>query len=552
MYHIIRAHGWFLALFALAGFVMLWRLDARPYVNFDEAIHGEVSLEMVERGNFLAPSYTNAPYFRKPPLKIWVTSTLMAFHPSPRGRGEGEGWKGIVWALRLPSALAGIGVVLLTAWWTWEWRRSRLAAFLAGAIMATFPAVHEHAFRTGEMDGMLTFFVLLALFAWWKTTCHPSPSRSPSPRGRGEGEDQTIIVHHPRSGGMGVSFWLAIFGVAMGLAVMTKSAAGLLPLPIIALHWFLYRKMIRISFRQFLVPCSVFLIITLPWHLAMTLLHGGIFWEEYMGWHVVHRVTTQLHNEGAGPLWYIGAFAHTAGPYAWWMLAVLIGIGAMTMVRNVQWFIVRHSPIAPLLALLRRHVPQTHRAMDRFEELLRWPTVDLLAIWWLTVFIGYSFAQTKFAWYLLPLFPATAMLIAGLTCIVQRATRVRRLIILLLLATVGLASVQTFHTLRREYPPSSFPRIIAVLREGRANGLVTYGFAWQTQPAAYFTLRAALPDVRISDGLLDVERTHEKLVLKERSWLLTKTETEIPEDLRARVGTPRHVDGWSLWERATP
>lgn len=509
-------HWWLLAVFALASFVMLWRLDARPYVNFDEAIHGEVSWEMVEHGDWLTPSYTNGPYFRKPPLKLWLTAGLFElFGVNP-------------WTLRLPSALAGIGVVLLTAWWMWEWRRSQLAAFLAGTIVATSPTVFDHAFRTGEMDGMLTFFVLLALYAWWKTV----------PWGGRKGKEQR---------------WLLLCGAAVGLAVMTKSAAGLLPLPIIALHWLLYHKTIRIPLRALFSSMLAFLILALPWHLAMTLRHGSIFWEQYVGWHVVHRVTTQLHNEGTGPLWYINAFARTAGPYAWWMLAALIGISAATVIRSVRWLIINHSPIAPLLTWLHRHVPHMRHAIDRMKGLLHTPTADLLTIWFLTVFIGFSFVQTRFAWYLLPLFPATAMLVARCACIANlKLKKTRRFVAALIIVTTVHASVQTLRELVHIYPPSPTPAIIVLLQTRNADGLVAYGFDWRARPADYFALRTALPDVRMMDGFSDPVRAGTWLAMRDHAWLITHTTTELPKELRATVAMPHHIGDWSLWERLAP
>ncbi|MBI4450220.1 hypothetical protein HY634_04115, partial [Candidatus Uhrbacteria bacterium] len=78
-----HAYGWLLGVLAVAAFAMLFRLDTQPIQNWDEGIHAEVSFEMVEGGDWLTPHYAGGTYFRKPPLKIWMSAGLFKLLPTP-------------------------------------------------------------------------------------------------------------------------------------------------------------------------------------------------------------------------------------------------------------------------------------------------------------------------------------------------------------------------------------------------------------------------------------------------------------------------------------
>ena len=311
--HWLRCYGWLLGVLVVASFAMLFRLGDRPIENWDEGIHGAVSFEMIEDGDWLTPHYAGGTYFRKPPLKLWMSALpFRTFGPN-------------AWTLRLPSAASGIATALLVAWWMWKWRRSRLEAFLAGVIVATMRPIFFHAFRTGEMDGMLTLFVVAALYCWWRANSCVSQAANEIPNSKfsargGSDARGASVLRRDASGGQipnksqnsksQTTKWLAACGAAIGLAVMTKSAAGLHPIPIIVAHAMNTGVWRRFRFKEFLIFHSSFLIIVLPWHLAMTALHGMAFWNDYFGWHVIKRATEVLHNEPAGVWWwYFPTFA---------------------------------------------------------------------------------------------------------------------------------------------------------------------------------------------------------------------------------------------------
>lgn len=569
--HWIQAHVWLIAVTAIAAFTMFTRLDTTPIQNWDEGIHGEVSFEMVEGGDWLTPHYAGGTYFRKPPLKLWLSAILFTKF-------------GVnAWTLRLPNALAGIATAVLVAWWVWEWRRSHLEAFLAGLITATMRPIFFHAFRTGEMDGMLTFFVVAALYCWWRATLYAPHTQDKIPNAKIQIPNKSQISKFQ------TTKWLAACGVAIGLGIMTKSAAGLLPIPIIAADYILHRRWRAIRLRSMLVPGIWCLVIVTPWHLAMTILHGRAFWSDYIGWHVIKRITEVMHNPNAGFWWYIPTFMRRFTPYTWWFAPAIVY--AMAGLKSTR--------------------------MDERKNGIE--TNTSLLTWFLIGFALFTFAKTKFDWYLLPLYPAAVMLvvpflasareiptsrvfailhlvalaafalalpklfptgtitnriteqwvaafghpivfatavvctIAGIVAIAHRrwgstvAGRVAQVIVIVVVM-VPAFTVTARHLLARE---PAHPAIALAANLRNTGGiLVSYGMDFKQAPAAYFILRSTLTNnVRILDGLTNVKRTLGMLAEKNRPGSLITRGDALSPELAAVVDDPQQFGEFTLWHR---
>src|SRR5207244_12452316 len=84
--------------------VLFWRLGAPTFWDPDEAHYAETTREMVRSGDWLAPFYNEQPFFDKPALFHQIQGAAMAvFGPTEFGA-------------RIAPALAGLAVVLFTAW----------------------------------------------------------------------------------------------------------------------------------------------------------------------------------------------------------------------------------------------------------------------------------------------------------------------------------------------------------------------------------------------------------------------------------------------------
>jgi 4-amino-4-deoxy-L-arabinose transferase-like glycosyltransferase len=153
-----------------AGLVLFLGLGATGLWEPDEPRHGAIAEEMraLEHGpaQLVVLRLNDEVYTQKPPLYYW----LAALAGAPAGRVSEA-------AARLPSAVAGLATVLVTA---------RLGALTfgsatglaAGAVLLTLPAFVGDA-RCARPDALLALCVTLALcFAWCLDTGLGSPRRA--------------------------------------------------------------------------------------------------------------------------------------------------------------------------------------------------------------------------------------------------------------------------------------------------------------------------------------------------------------------------------------
>ena len=169
-------------------------LDRRtmPIQLWDESRNIVNALELRAHGFGLVTTYAGAPdlWNTKPPLLIWLmAASVTVFGPSE-------------WALRLPSMLASLGTIAILFWFVRRTTGSVATAALAAALLVLSPAYFgEHSARTADYDALLLFFVTgyLCLLFLALHRERPSPTR------------------------------LALIGVAICCAILTKSVAAVVP-----------------------------------------------------------------------------------------------------------------------------------------------------------------------------------------------------------------------------------------------------------------------------------------------------------------------------------
>ena len=136
--------------------VAFWKLGSQPLYDWDEARHGQNALEMLRSGDLVNYSYNGKhdTWNAKPPLLIWsVLISYLAF-------GFNE------FALRFPSALAGVVTVIVTSALA-KLMVGRAAMWIAFAILVTSRGVFGfHTARTGDMDAFLVAFGMCSVFCW--------------------------------------------------------------------------------------------------------------------------------------------------------------------------------------------------------------------------------------------------------------------------------------------------------------------------------------------------------------------------------------------------
>jgi 4-amino-4-deoxy-L-arabinose transferase-like glycosyltransferase len=168
-------------------------------------------------------------------------------------------------------------------------------------------------------------------------------------------------------GGAPRGWYLCWLGLA--LAVMTKGAAAVVvPLTImVLLIWERWPR--RVFGRQFLLGLLLFLALVLPWHLAMYGEFGMPFFREYLGQQTLARATTKLELHNNTP---------------WFFLEVLLAFAS-------PWVFV--FPAAAWSGLRRRELRE-------------------FSVFALFVFALFTASQTRLPRYVVPMYPAIALVTA--------------------------------------------------------------------------------------------------------------------------------------------
>lgn len=237
-------HHWpAIILFAFGLFLVFVRSSGS--LNGDEAIYAQTAKETLQHKSWLQMFWREKLWFEKPPFFIWTEMIMFLWF------GASE------MALRFASGIFGILTAMLAYFAAYDIFKNRISAFVSGFILFSMP-IFLQSMRAGMMDTMVTFFIICAIFAVYKS-----------------------IFHSPR--------WLYVFATTTGCAIMTKGVVGIIPLIIlffsIIWKWPLFEK----NKKQLFQSLVILLAIAMPWHLYMSLAFGFEFWKEYLGYHVIKR-----------------------------------------------------------------------------------------------------------------------------------------------------------------------------------------------------------------------------------------------------------------------
>lgn len=263
---------------------------------------------------------------------------------------------------RVPSLFGAIGAVLLT-YWTALAFISRRASVLAAVMMAGCILLGFEA-RLAKADAVLLFTILAAMGAMARVYLR-----------RLDGWD----------GWRRFLLLPAIFWGALGLGVLVKGPLVLLFVGLPAITLCIVDRSVRWLWRlNPLVGLLIFLAMVAPWFVVSSLRAGSSFFAQSAGTDILAKIISSHEGHGALPGYYFVLFFLT-----FWPASLLAGLSTYTV-----WRARAESPVRFLLAWI---VPA-------------WILLELVI--------------TKMPHYVLPLYPAIAILIAG--CIdTHRLSRTR-------------------------------------------------------------------------------------------------------------------------------
>jgi 4-amino-4-deoxy-L-arabinose transferase-like glycosyltransferase len=297
-----------------------------------EARYALVAREMLETGQWILPHLGGLVYADKPPLLFWSIALLSALGP-----GVTE------WTARLPTALAAVGVCLMT------WRLGvRCFSPTTGLLAALVLATSGGFFWSGRQalpDMLLTLWTTGAFWALWEWFT---------------GKRRRAAV---------------AAGLCMGFATLTKGPVGAILPTLSGLIYFImaYGQRPRLTGGDTLLCLGAFLGVTLAWFVPAVTLGGLEYAQATLLHHSLERYARAWEHT-APWYYYLGAFPAEFLPWTLFLPQALVTRGSLgqSQGRDGRWF----------------------------------------TVCWLVTILGFfSISSGKRDIYILPAFPAAALLV---------------------------------------------------------------------------------------------------------------------------------------------
>ena len=327
------------ALTILTFFIVLGN---RPLNEPDEGRYSEVAQEMMETGDWIVPHFWYLPHLDKPPLVYWLEAASMEVF------GQNE------WAVRLPTALAGISGV---------WAAFLLGRGLGGKRAGVYAAlILQSAVFYWGMARMLTTDIFLTQFTAWVIYFFW----------------RSWTALKDQNDGAKFFAWHLLAWVFIALGFLTKGPVAL-AIPVVsflALIFFRRKEMPKMAYAGLAAGFLLFLIIAAPWFVVVfqrvpQAAHYMIF-----GQAAGHLLGTTIKNRTGFPGYYLGVLA--------------VGLLPWTLLLGWLWRRSHWRNLDP-------------KSKDGWV---------LLNVWVIFTFVLFSISRAKLPPYILPVFPALAVLLA--------------------------------------------------------------------------------------------------------------------------------------------
>jgi len=344
-----------LAWLFVAASALVVNLGSTPLYDADEGRNAEVGREMAATNDYVMPRIDGMPYLDKPIVYFAAEAAAM----------EVLGPTEI--AARLPAVLFTLATAFVV-WWFAKRHFDEESAFVAAIAYLTMPLVLAFA-RTVIFDSALTFFMVVAIVAFYEAVA-PSPGlRPPSPAVAGEGLPNLPLPVTGEGGAQRRVRALAWAAIAFG--VITKGPVAIAVPLLIAIPFAIKQKKLRSLWSWW--GLVAFVAIIAPWVWAVSQVV-----PDFLHYVVVTETAQRLATK---------ALKRTGPP--WYFIPYVIG-GAL------PWTIVAIA-----------NVREWRRKLD--------PATLYAILWVLIPFIFFSISQSKRPQYILPVMPAIALLVARAT-----------------------------------------------------------------------------------------------------------------------------------------
>jgi 4-amino-4-deoxy-L-arabinose transferase-like glycosyltransferase len=347
------------ALLALAILPYFVDLNGSSIWDANEAFYVETPREMIERRDYIGPTFNYQARFNKPVLSYWIVAGFYKVF-------------GVSVAVqRVPIALGAV-VLILTAFslaylaadsgvQARDRRGPALdAALWAGIGLAVAPRLLMFGRRI-FIDIYISMFMALTLLFFALAERYPGRRR----------------------------LFLLLMYAVVGLGVLTKGpVAAALPGLVFAIYLIVHRELKRV--REMMIPAGIVLVlaIVVPWYAALYERYGWTYITSFIRGENIARFTDGVGVESRrGPLFYIPVVFSDSFP---WSLCLFGAAGLWLTDRR------RHRAATP------------HQDPPAGDRAFRIRT--LLWLWVLVIVAFFSLSAAKQDLYIFPIVPAVAAL----------------------------------------------------------------------------------------------------------------------------------------------
>jgi len=345
-----HARSWLLpAVFiTILGGAWFCSIGLRSLISPDEGRYATLSLGMLQSGDWITPRLNGLLYFEKPVLQYWLGAIAFNF------LGVSE------FSARLWPALAGFLTVLATGFTAARlWGRE--SGLQALAICGSMTWILGNSLYL-TLDAGLTLWLTIALCS-------------------------VLLARRTEVSAKESRNWILLAWVAIALAVLTKGLVGIVipgaTLVLLCLwqrNWSWWRGM------HWLPGSVLFLAITAPWFVAVSSRNPGFAEFFFIHEHFARFLTKVHRREGA-----------------WWYYIPLLLAGALPWTGLVAALAPRlwRDVFAPVKAVGEESLESARVAQQR-----------ALVAWSAFTFAFFSLSGSKLPSYILPMFPALALLMS--------------------------------------------------------------------------------------------------------------------------------------------
>lgn len=346
-----------LLLMLLCGVFLFWGLDFYPLLDVDETRYAIMSRDLANSNDWNVLLLNSIPFLEKPPFYFWVVGASIKLFGSFSE-----------FAVRFPIALMATFLVFYTYFFGKHVLSRKFGLFSSIVLLTSvFFLVLSHV---AILDMVLTVWLASALYSAFLSF--------------------TVQDKYKKYCWWG--FW-----TFAGLGFLAKGILAIAIPAVILLMYGFITKTIKEMFKpsHFLVGLVIFLLITLPWHLAMFRDFGWEFVNEYfIKHHFARLLTSEELGRKHGFFYFIPIFIVAFMPWTFIFFA--------SIVEGCKKLVVKYKEFEGNIA---QKLYATVQAENIEQKLILFST-----LFFVVVFGVMSVSSTKLPTYILPALPAAALL----------------------------------------------------------------------------------------------------------------------------------------------